>query len=573
MVISHEVKWCSMPVSSNKSQQLPRSSVEKQLEIDHINAKAWDLDSINPQEGMRLSEQAYQLSTSGDFLQKNYQKGIADSLFNQSHINLHLGEYQLALSQSLDALSTYNDLRDSQRQAETLLNLGAIYLSINEYNKAMSTLIKALDIARHLEDPQPMGEILLNMGMTYLYAGDSGHALTEFKKSLQIFQTAENHKMMAFVYCNLAAANLVENDYGLFIQYIERGEKYADKVGSNYIKICILLQRGQYQIILGDLEAANQYFQESLRLAKRQGYQADEIASIIWISEVNYRQGKLEEAVTLLNEALERARKQRYAEGRLKAHQKLAAIFEDLGDYYHACDHLKNYYEIEQQITTEKNDLKYKSLETVYRTQVMQSEARIIQTKNHQLEKEISERKWVEEALRLSEDKYRRLASLDPLTGLNNRRFFYQLAQNEIRRVKRYAHPTTLLIIDIDRFKNINERLGHLAGDEVLKVIASQIKEFVREVDILGRFGGEEFILLLPETNLESGRQVAQRLCCQIEDSRFEISGEMIQVQVSIGVAAYENELPLDFLIDRADQAMQAAKKAGRNKVCIWGEI
>ena len=222
---------------------------------------------------------------------------------------------------------------------------------------------------------------------------------------------------------------------------------------------------------------------------------------------------------------MEGAKKHRYAEGRLKAHQKLASIFEDMGDYFHACDHLKNYYEIEQKITTEKNDLKYKSLETVYRTQVMQSEARIIQTKNHQLEKEISERKWVEEALRLSEDKYRRLASLDPLTGLNNRRFFYQLAQNEIRRVKRYSHPTTLLIIDIDRFKNINERLGHLAGDEVLKVVAIQIKEFVREVDILGRFGGEEFILLLPETNLESGRQVAQRLCSRLKTRGLRFPG------------------------------------------------
>ena len=252
-----------MPGSSNKSQPQHHPSIEKQLEIDHLNAKAWDLDSINPREGMRLSEQAYQLSTSGDFLQENYQKGIADSLFNQSHINLHLGDYQLALSQSLDTLSIYNDLRDSRHQAETLLNLGAIYLSINEYNKAMSTLIKALDIARHLDDPQPMGEILLNMGMTYLYAGDSGHALTEFKKSLQIFQTAENHKMMAFVYCNLAAANLVENEYDLFLQYIERGEKYADKIGSNYIKICILLQRGQYQIILGDLEQLINIFRKA----------------------------------------------------------------------------------------------------------------------------------------------------------------------------------------------------------------------------------------------------------------------------------------------------------------------
>jgi diguanylate cyclase (GGDEF)-like protein len=530
------------------------------------------LDSNNPQEGLRLSKKTYTLSTSDEFHQNNYQKGIADSLFNQTRINLHFGDYQLALSQSLNTLPIYNDLRDPVRQAQTLLNLGAIYLSLNEFNKAMSTLIKALDIARHLDDPQPLGETLLNIGSTYLRAGESGKALTEFKKSLQIFKTADNAKMMAFVYCNLAAANMLEGDKALFNQYIDRGEKFADQIGSNYIKINVLLQKGQYEINVGNLEAAHGYFQESLRLAKRQGYQADEIASIIWISEVNYRWGKLDEAVVLLNEALTAAKNNGYDEGRVNAHQKLSQIFEELGDYFHAFEHLKNYYEINQHINAEKNDLKYNSLETVYRTQVMQSEARIIQTKNHQLEKEISERKWMEDALRQSEDKYRRLASLDPLTGLNNRRFFYQLALSEMRRIKRYGHPATLLIIDIDRFKNINDQFGHLAGDDVLKMVAHYIRTFVREVDILGRFGGEEFILLLPETNLERARQVAQRLCVQFSESRFDINDQKIQVQVSIGVAAYEDDMPLDFLIDHADQAMQVAKKAGRNRVCIWGE-
>ena len=561
-----------MPISSKNPKTNPIPEHELKLKIDLLNAKAWELDSINPQEGLRLSKESYKLSTSDPFRLNNYQKGMADSLFNQAQINLQLGDYQLALSQSLNTLPIYNDLKETIRQAQTLINLGAIYLSLNEFNKAMSTLIKALDIARHLEDPQPLGETLLNIGSTYLLAGDSGKALTEFKKSLQIFKSADNAKMMAFVYCNLAAANMLEAEYELFNQYIDRGEEFADQIGSNYIKINVLLQKGQYQINLGDLDAAHAYFQESLRLAKRQGYQADVVASMIWISEVNYRWGKLDEAVALLNEALTAAKNNRYDEGRVKAHQKLSQIFEELGDYFQAFEHLKNYYEVNQHINAEKNDLKYNSLETVYRTQVMQSEARIIQTKNHQLEKEISERKWMEDALRQSEDKYRRLASLDPLTGLNNRRFFYQLATSEMRRIKRYIHPASLLIIDIDRFKNINDKFGHLAGDDVLKMVAGTIKEFVREVDILGRFGGEEFIVLLPETNLERGRQAAQRICSHFSESRFKVNDEDIQVQVSIGVAAYEDDLPLDFLIDHADQAMQIAKKAGRNRVCIWGE-
>ncbi len=539
-------------------------------EIDALNERAWRLESIDPQEGLRLSRETYKLSTSGNNRVNTYQKGVADSLFNQAHFNLNRGEYPLALSQSLEALSLYTDLRDSVRQAQSMRTLAAIYLSMNEYNKAMSTLLKALEIGRHLDDPTPLGEILMTMGMVYLLAGDSSQSILEFKKSLQIFQTSNNVKLLAYIYCNLAAAYKAEGEYEIFNQYLERCEKAANQVGSDYIKIDILRQRGQYEIQQGNLDRANAYFLQSLQLAETHGYQADQVASSIWISDVYFRRGKLKEAADLLLVVLAQARKNRYDVGSMHAYQNLAKIYEQLGDYANAYSNLKVYLDLELKITNEKNDLKYKSLETVYRTQSMQSEARIIQNKNDQLEKEISERRWVEDALRQSEEKYRRLANIDPLTGLNNRRYFYELALNEYRRIKRYYHPLAIMMMDIDHFKQINDQHGHLAGDQILKMVARHMETIMREVDIIGRFGGEEFIVLFPETTMEQAIPVAQRLLHLFAHARFEIKNELLQITVSIGLAGHEENLSLDLLINRSDQAMQAAQKQGGNRLSVW---
>jgi diguanylate cyclase (GGDEF)-like protein len=542
------------------------------LEIDALNERAWKLESIDPQEGIRLSKEAFKLSNSGKYRINVYKKGIADSLFNQAHFNLDCGDFQLALSQSLESLSIYTDLKDSIRQTQALCNLGAIYLSLNEYNKSMSTLLKALEIARHLEDGIPLGEILMTIGMVYLFTGDSLQAILEFKRSLQIFSTGNQSKLLAYVYCNLAAAYKSEGEFDIFKQYLDRCEKLANQLGSDLLKIDILRQKGQYELQMGNLNAAHDYFQSSLKLAEIHGYQADEVASSLWMSDVYFQWGKLQESSDLLMTALNKSKKYRFNQGSLNAHHKLAQIFEQQNDYQKAYEHLKAYLDLDLKINAEKNELKYKSLETVYRTQSLQTEARIIQNKNDQLEKEITERRWAEEALRQSDDKYRRLANLDPLTGLNNRRYFYTLAQNEFKRIKRYFHPLTIMMIDIDHFKNINDQFGHLAGDQVLKMVARQLETFLREVDILGRFGGEEFVVLMPETTLEQSIPVANRLLRLFTDARFEVHEEIVQITVSIGIAAFEEGIPIDRLVDRADKALQSAKKGGRNRISVWDE-
>jgi diguanylate cyclase (GGDEF)-like protein len=164
------------------------------------------------------------------------------------------------------------------------------------------------------------------------------------------------------------------------------------------------------------------------------------------------------------------------------------------------------------------------------------------------------------------------MATIDWLTGLYNRRHFFRLGEEEIARARRYRHDISVLMIDIDHFKHVNDNHGHSVGDEVLSTVAKRILAGLRGSDIAGRYGGEEFALVLPETDLESAAAiVAERLRETISSRPIDTAEGPLHVSISIGVAGVnlEHENLLDAL-SRADAGLYAAKHAGRNRVVRW---
>jgi len=169
------------------------------------------------------------------------------------------------------------------------------------------------------------------------------------------------------------------------------------------------------------------------------------------------------------------------------------------------------------------------------------------------------------------EDELRRFATTDDLTRLNNRRYFLERAEGILNRSRRYNEPLALLMCDIDFFKHINDTFGHAAGDRALCRVADLIRSSLRDSDLAGRLGGEEFAILLVQTSLENAHDVADRLRRAIEGCPVLLDeGQPIPLTISIGIAtpAYPMET-LATLLQHADQALYAAKRAGRNRVCI----
>ena len=167
-----------------------------------------------------------------------------------------------------------------------------------------------------------------------------------------------------------------------------------------------------------------------------------------------------------------------------------------------------------------------------------------------------------------------KLATTDPLTGLYNRRHFFDLAEMEIARSTRYGHPLACIMFDIDFFKRINDSYGHLFGDRVLQAMVWRCRENIRRVDIFARYGGDEFVILLPETGQRRSKQLTSRLCNDFQERPLIIAAHEIPITLSIGVASMpaDNHLALDTLLNRADQALYMAKEKGRNQVSLWQE-
>ncbi len=183
----------------------------------------------------------------------------------------------------------------------------------------------------------------------------------------------------------------------------------------------------------------------------------------------------------------------------------------------------------------------------------------------------------VEERTRELNDANRMLENLvteDPLTGLRNRRHFDERYAQEFGRAKRHAHDLTVVMLDLDHFKSVNDTYGHSTGDEVLKRVASHLKSTIRDSDILARLGGEEFCLALPESAEASCMSFLERIRGEIADMEFAADGKVFRVTCSFGVAGLDADVESkDILLERADAALYHAKQSGRNRVVRHGEV
>ncbi|MCB1674901.1 MAG: diguanylate cyclase [Halioglobus sp.] len=162
-----------------------------------------------------------------------------------------------------------------------------------------------------------------------------------------------------------------------------------------------------------------------------------------------------------------------------------------------------------------------------------------------------------------------RAASVDPLTGLLNRRGFLERAEAEIQRVSRSGRSFVVVLADIDNFKRFNDRHGHACGDHVLRCSAATLQEQVRDVDQVARWGGEEFILLLPETSLEGGAVLTEKLRATIADRQLSFEDKRLAITMTFGVASFHRGEALDACIARADAALYRGKEQGRNQVIV----
>jgi len=202
---------------------------------------------------------------------------------------------------------------------------------------------------------------------------------------------------------------------------------------------------------------------------------------------------------------------------------------------------------------------------------------RLFQQMEMQIALRTAELERLVDETRQLKDHYVNLSMHDQLTGLHNRRYFYDQVELALAQHKRYHYPFCLLVMDIDHFKSINDRYGHVFGDQVLVSIAKTLKDQVRSTDILVRFGGEEFVIIFSNTHCDNGKYFAERIRSEIKKLSWNVDGEILRITLSIGVycvnpteGIVDRTLDIDQIIHFADSALYRAKGNGRDRVEVY---
>jgi diguanylate cyclase (GGDEF)-like protein len=268
-----------------------------------------------------------------------------------------------------------------------------------------------------------------------------------------------------------------------------------------------------------------------------------------------------DDAIRVLHQALSMASAIGALVETFKSHQSLARLYHDKGDFEQAYLHLERYMKVKEKQSDDTSRLRLQSLQVKFETEQTEKEKEIYRLQNVELAR-------MNAQLQCLSDSLAKQAYEDPLTGLYNRRRLEQEFDKELSRVRRVNGNLSIMICDIDNFKQINDRFSHQVGDQVLVQVAQIFKEAIRESDTMARYGGEEFVGLFPETPLEQAVTMCNRLRERVATFSWQEIHPELKVTISMGVCADTGLKDGYAMIDQADINMYKAKHSGKNKVC-----
>jgi diguanylate cyclase (GGDEF)-like protein len=334
----------------------------------------------------------------------------------------------------------------------------------------------------------------------------------------------------------------------------------------------------------GDYEAALRCFAESERLCRAIGHERGLLFNLKKTGETQIALGRTRAAISTLAEALSFAERLGEREQQCELHQLLATALEQVGEPATALVHFRRYATLNDELFNESRSRRIRELEIAYETERKDREIERLE-QERQLQRRtrdalaiavllslalvlvlVSRYRLKERAAR----EMRRLSRTDPLTGLPNRRAAGERLADEGARLRRGGRPCAVAMADIDDFKRVNDRHGHDRGDAVLVRVAQILRGGLREQDLVGRWGGEEFLLVLPDTTLDGGRALAEKLRELVARSPLLEERPEHFITLTVGVAEMTAEVSVEESVRRADHALLSGKSAGKDRVVVW---
>jgi len=513
-------------------------SVAGRERVDLLNALARSQWGVSSDKAIDWAQQAAALAH-----ELGYDAGEANALRNVGIGHWYRDEYDLALDHSQRAERIFERLGDDAGVAATRSTIGTIYLNLERFDEARAKYLEALRIAEKIGDQYRVGMVRLNLGTVGLGQKRYDDALSELQRALPILEQKGSELDVMTCLGNIAGALRRLDRLREALAVEERILELATHAGSKVRLADALTDIGEIEIGLEHYDRAADFLARAKALAEQE----------------NLRRNLQDTQLVLVK--LAKAR----------------------GDYRAALAHHERYSEVRDSVFSAEGAKKVADLQVRFDTEKKEREIRI---QRLEIEKQRATRNALAgisllvaalavlsygryRAKRRTAELFEKLSRTDPLTGLANRRALLELLEHERQRVRRQPGSFAVVLLDVDHFKQFNDRHGHEVGDRVLVGVAGALRSGARAVDLAARWGGEEFLVLLPNSDATAAQEAAARLRERVRGLEIAGTDGPLKVTATFGVAASRDGEDADALLRRADAALYRGKQSGRDRVIV----
>ncbi len=492
--------------------------------------------------------QALRIITENPDLSKEVQR-IGSGWFH-----CHLGwyrlrrtEHQLALQSFQQAAHFFEQQQPGKRTAEN--GLGVVYLQLAQFDKALEYFLQALGTEEEIDAFTHAG-ILNNLGVLYLELSNFEQADDYLKRSFELSEKSNDQRQQAAALDNQSNLYFLRKEHQKALTAAQKSIKLSRAVESSVFEAESLNSAGDAYMALGKPTLALEHYHAALNLATDIGHVYEKVEAMTRIGTVYLENREEKKAAEYLYPALSLAQQTGANRLEYQIYKALAELSETQQNYRLALQYYKLYHAIQQEVFGLRADWRLKSLQITHQVETDQH----LRLSNAQLQGRLKKIENLQQQLE-------KQATRDPLTGLYNRRYLDDVLPKEILRQEREGGSLSLVIMDIDFFKKINDQFGHAAGDEVLIALAQLLRQHTRASDTVYRYGGDEFVVALP------GAEPQEALLRCIEwrkafaNLKFDFAKKTLTPSISLGIASFpKNALTIETLFFAADEALYKSK-------------
>ncbi|MFI5845459.1 diguanylate cyclase [Catenuloplanes sp. NPDC051500] len=494
--------------------------------------------------------------------------GQASSLRLAANQLLRVGEQEAAITACTQAVALFESIGDERGICETLTVQAIPFNDLGLHEEALDALDRARRIAQRLDDRALLYWVHNRTGVVHSAMGDLASSNECLVSALAMVDPGDDEAR--FCVLNNLGDNAVyripqlresgldeeaEAQLEAALDHVRTALRLAEAANHPYRQSIVLDNFGMLMALRGEYGEAFTLVENSRMIALAHGYRSLESAALQHQAQIRLLRGDCAIAVLGLLEALERAKEAKEKPMTMAIHLQLSSAYERIGDFKAALANYRAYHTLERESHNDVAAVRARMMVHHFELDNARLEA-----DNARLESELH---------RIRSAELEEQALTDALTGLANRRAADQRLPEMATLSDATGRPFCLAIADVDHFKNVNDRYGHAAGDDVLRRIGALLREHVRGVDLVARLGGEEFLIAFEGVDLPEAAHLAEKLRLVIQDHDWSALQPGLEVTISIGVAEHEQDHTT--LLPRADARLYAAKRAGRNQVTAGG--